>query len=99
VDKQYELYCVADSLFYDSPARFKDGRGDFDLVSQPLPRGWDQFTKGEWIVCVSPTGRAPSASPMAPPVCGAEPGRDVRLFSAYTAVWVLSSQILWGGVS
>ena len=57
MDKRYELYCLANPLFYDSPARFTGGGDDFDLVSQPLPEGWDQFTKGEWIVCAPPVGR------------------------------------------
>lgn len=57
MDKRYELYCLANPLFYDSPARFTGGGGDFDLVSQPLPEGWDQFTKGEWTVCVPPAGK------------------------------------------
>lgn len=56
MDKRYELYCLADPLFYDSPARSNRGGGDFDLVSRPLPEGWDQFPKGEWIVCVPPAG-------------------------------------------
>ena len=57
MDKRYELYCLANPLFYDSPARFTGGGGDFDLASQPLPEGWDQFTKGEWTVCVPPAGK------------------------------------------
>jgi hypothetical protein len=58
VDKRYELYCLADRLFYDSPARSKLGEGDFALASRPLPEGWNQFAKGEWIVCVPAVGMA-----------------------------------------
>jgi tRNA A-37 threonylcarbamoyl transferase component Bud32 len=56
VDKGYELYCLADRLFYDSPARSKLGEGDFTLASRALPGGWNQFAKGEWIVCVPAAG-------------------------------------------
>jgi tRNA A-37 threonylcarbamoyl transferase component Bud32 len=58
VDKRYELYCLADRLFYDSPARSKLDEGDFALASRPLPEGWNQFAMGEWVVCIPAAGMA-----------------------------------------
>ncbi|MBO0776784.1 MAG: lantipeptide synthetase, partial [Actinobacteria bacterium] len=61
MDKRYELYCVADPLFYDSPAQSNRGGEDFAIVSRPLPEGWRRFTKSEWVVYVPPAGMVPRA--------------------------------------
>ena len=41
MDKQYELYCLADPMFYDSPQR-SDRQAYFPIVERPLPPGWQQ---------------------------------------------------------
>lgn len=47
MDKQYEQYCLAHPLFYDSPHS-----GDlpyFPVVRRPLPRGWRKAAHGDWM--------------------------------------------------
>jgi tRNA A-37 threonylcarbamoyl transferase component Bud32 len=56
MDKGYELYCVADRLFYDSPGKSKHGGAEFEMVSRALPAGWQVSAKAEWVVCVPSAG-------------------------------------------
>jgi hypothetical protein len=52
VDKQYELYCLADPLFYDVPERGRAGAADpdFAVASRDLPEGWKRVPRNEWLV-------------------------------------------------
>jgi tRNA A-37 threonylcarbamoyl transferase component Bud32 len=50
VDKQYEIYCLADPTFYDTPDRGLAAGADFDIASRELPEGWQRATRGEWTV-------------------------------------------------
>jgi class III lanthionine synthetase len=59
VDKQYELYCVVDRLFYDSPASRADIGSDFELAARPLPGGWERKAGDEWITCLPPENKMP----------------------------------------
>ncbi|MCL2582120.1 MAG: class III lanthionine synthetase LanKC [Streptosporangiales bacterium] len=54
VDRGYELYCVANPLFYESPVKSQWGDGDFTALE--LPEGWKSGGKGEWIMCSPPAG-------------------------------------------
>ena len=54
VDRGYELYCVANPLFYDSPDKSQWGGGDFSGIV--LPGDWKSGSKGEWIMCSPPAG-------------------------------------------
>ncbi len=58
-DKGYELYCVADPLFYDSPAG-RVGDADFEVATRDLPDGWRRLVKDVWLVHLPPTPRIPS---------------------------------------
>jgi tRNA A-37 threonylcarbamoyl transferase component Bud32 len=53
VDKQYEQYCLADRIFYDSP-RQRDARALFPISLRPLPDGWRRACQGDWLVNVPP---------------------------------------------
>jgi hypothetical protein len=59
VDKRYELYCLADRLFYDSPDSEVRGDAAFQVAARPLPGGWRQLRKGEWLVYVPPANSLP----------------------------------------
>jgi tRNA A-37 threonylcarbamoyl transferase component Bud32 len=49
VEKQYELYCLANPIFYDSPLR--SGRhAHFQVINRPLPAGWQRTPHGDWMM-------------------------------------------------
>jgi tRNA A-37 threonylcarbamoyl transferase component Bud32 len=58
MDKRYEQYCLADSLFYDSP-HVDRSRENFPLSERPLPPGWQRHHIGDWLVNVPPMPRIP----------------------------------------
>ena len=58
MDKRYELYCLSDRLFYDSPNRAA-GDADFRVTARPLPAGWERMQKDEWLVFVPPGNSLP----------------------------------------
>jgi tRNA A-37 threonylcarbamoyl transferase component Bud32 len=49
VDDGYEVYCIADPLFYDS--MIGPGRSEsFDAVKRPVPEGWERHIADNWVV-------------------------------------------------
>ena len=50
MDKQYEMYCLADRMFYDTPDRGLAAGADFDIAGRELPEGWLRAIRGEWLV-------------------------------------------------
>src|SRR5689334_6909652 len=62
---RYELYCLADPLFYDSPVGPRAGRYGYEIAGRPVPTGWRRVTRGDWVVLApgddidSPHGRLP----------------------------------------
>jgi hypothetical protein len=58
VEKQYEVYCLKDRLFYD----VLDGQESpaFAIAGEPLPEGWQRIQRSEWIVYVPPVHEIPS---------------------------------------
>jgi Protein kinase domain len=59
VDKQYEQYCLADRIFYDSP-RQHDPLTLFSISRRPLPDGWRRVHHGDWIINVPPGSPVPA---------------------------------------
>jgi tRNA A-37 threonylcarbamoyl transferase component Bud32 len=59
VDKRYELFCLADPLFYDSPGSSQAAKQGFAVASRPLPEGWTRTSLGEWQVQVPPGDPVP----------------------------------------
>ena len=53
MDKQYEQYCLADPIFYDSPQQ-RDAQAMFPVSLRPLPDGWRRACQGDWLVNVPP---------------------------------------------
>jgi tRNA A-37 threonylcarbamoyl transferase component Bud32 len=60
VDKRYELFCLADPLFYDSPSSSRAAGREFAVASRPLPAGWTRTTVGEWQIRLPPGGPVPA---------------------------------------
>jgi tRNA A-37 threonylcarbamoyl transferase component Bud32 len=58
LDKQYEQYCLAHPLFYDSPQP-SDRRRYFPVVRRPLPRGWRKTAHGDWMTYRPPGAELP----------------------------------------
>ncbi|GAA4636267.1 class III lanthionine synthetase LanKC [Actinoallomurus vinaceus] len=57
MEKQYELYCQKDRLFYD----VLDGqeRPAFSIADESLPEGWQRIRRSEWLVYVPPAQQIP----------------------------------------
>ena len=54
MDDGYEVYCIADPLFYDSmigPNRSES----FDAAQRPVPEGWERHTADNWVI-MKPVG-------------------------------------------
>ncbi|MFG3259392.1 class III lanthionine synthetase LanKC [Streptomyces sp. NPDC048172] len=58
MEKRYEVFCLADRWFYDTPDRLP-GRGavaaPFAEAEGPAPEGWERLPLGEWLY-LQPTG-------------------------------------------
>ena len=60
MDKRYELFCLADPLFYDSPNSSRVARREFAVASRPLPAGWTRTSAGEWQIQLPPGDPVPA---------------------------------------
>ncbi|MER5882473.1 class III lanthionine synthetase LanKC [Streptomyces sp. NPDC001941] len=60
MDKRYEVYCLGDRRFYETPDRLSGARGRtgsapaaggtlFAAAERPLPEGWRHELKGDWL--------------------------------------------------
>lgn len=58
MEKQYEVYCLKDRLFYD----VLDGQESpaFAIADEPLPEGWQRIPRSEWIVYLPPVHEIPA---------------------------------------
>ncbi|MGE5132803.1 MAG: class III lanthionine synthetase LanKC [Gemmatimonadota bacterium] len=50
MDKRYELYCLTDRRFYDSPDGAVARDADFRVSSRSLPPGWERVHWDEWLI-------------------------------------------------
>lgn len=49
--KGYEVYCLVDPLFYDSPAlHTKTESKNFAITEEPVPGGWTRSELDDWLV-------------------------------------------------
>ena len=55
--EQYEVYCLADRLFYERLDRSPEEHPDFEMCSRPLPFGWEHQGSDTWMN-YSPVGDA-----------------------------------------
>jgi serine/threonine protein kinase len=55
MDKRYEVYCLADRVFYETPDRLpkssggKGVAGPFEAARRPVPEGWRSSVTGDWL--------------------------------------------------
>jgi tRNA A-37 threonylcarbamoyl transferase component Bud32 len=62
---RYELYCLADPLFYDSPVGPRTGRSGYETADRTAPADWRRTIRGDWVVLAPrddtgpPQGRPP----------------------------------------
>jgi tRNA A-37 threonylcarbamoyl transferase component Bud32 len=49
VIEQYELYCLADRLFYDTVDPARTEHTDFAACARPAPSGWDHVPSDPWM--------------------------------------------------
>ena len=45
----YELYCLADRRFYETPTNRGAEHPDFALCARPVPDGWDHIPGDTWM--------------------------------------------------
>jgi hypothetical protein len=47
--EQYDLYCIADRIFYDTPSIGSSTDRDFPAASRPTPAGWAGHSSDTWM--------------------------------------------------
>ncbi|WP_371529442.1 class III lanthionine synthetase LanKC [Streptomyces sp. NBC_01283] len=54
MDKRYEVYCLADRHFYETPDRLSVGKNapEFETARRPVPQGWLSAREGDWLTFV-----------------------------------------------
>lgn len=60
MDHGYELYCLADRHFYDSPVVTRGDDVDFDAAERPAPEGWTKSELDDWLVYRPEEARLPA---------------------------------------
>ncbi|MFD8754776.1 class III lanthionine synthetase LanKC [Kitasatospora sp. NPDC059577] len=50
MSKNYDVYCMADPTFFDSPAGLKEEGLEFALTGRPVPEGWSRIPHGDWVL-------------------------------------------------
>ncbi|GGK78662.1 serine/threonine protein kinase [Planomonospora parontospora subsp. parontospora] len=59
MNDQYELYCLADPLFYDTLDGSRGGHPDFPLASREVPDGWTHQATDTWMHYAPAEGTVP----------------------------------------
>ena len=47
---QFQPFCLADKVFFDTPARLGDAGSRFEHADRAAPSGWERTEKGLWVV-------------------------------------------------
>ncbi|HLL69201.1 MAG TPA: class III lanthionine synthetase LanKC [Micromonosporaceae bacterium] len=47
--ERYEMYCLADRIFYDSLEANRSEHPDFAVAGRPVPEGWDHEATDTWM--------------------------------------------------
>jgi hypothetical protein len=50
LDARYELYCLTDPVFYDSPLASRGDDVDFEIAGRCVPEGWRREEFDDWLV-------------------------------------------------
>lgn len=59
MDKRYETYCLADTIFYDVSEQQRMPEPDFEPARRPVPRDWTRSELEKWIVYLPKEVRLP----------------------------------------
>ncbi|MEU5582488.1 hypothetical protein ABZ791_33335 [Streptomyces huasconensis] len=59
MDKRYEVYCLMDAHFYDTPARARGGGTTFAQARRPVPDTWRRSELEDWVVLAPEGARLP----------------------------------------
>ncbi|MFC7649937.1 hypothetical protein ACFQX6_63575 [Streptosporangium lutulentum] len=60
MDDQYELYCLADPLFYDTLDGRRGNHPDFALTARDVPDGWGHQATDTWMHYAPLASQTPS---------------------------------------
>jgi tRNA A-37 threonylcarbamoyl transferase component Bud32 len=50
MDMQYEMYCIVDPVFYDSPVNLQVDNVSFEVARRPIPEDWERLGNSDWLV-------------------------------------------------
>lgn len=50
MSQKYDVYCMVDRVFFDSPTELKEDGLEFSLSSRALPEGWSRVQRGDWVM-------------------------------------------------
>lgn len=50
MDDAFEMYCLADPVFFDSFTRRSAEEDDFELARAPAPQAWQRAHSGDWVM-------------------------------------------------
>ncbi|HEY8374434.1 MAG TPA: hypothetical protein VIL00_17000 [Pseudonocardiaceae bacterium] len=50
MDERYEVYCLTDPDFYDTPSQIRSEELDFELARCPVPAGWSRAEAEDWVI-------------------------------------------------
>ncbi|WP_078900645.1 class III lanthionine synthetase LanKC [Streptomyces sp. SBT349] len=64
MDKRYEVFCLVDRWFYETPDRIsadagQDADGVYETARRPAPEGWRSERRGDWLYFQPETARLP----------------------------------------
>ena len=54
MDDAYTMYCLTDTIFYDSFTLKATADHDFELAQGPVPEGWRRTPSGDWMAYTPP---------------------------------------------
>ncbi|MEV8322582.1 class III lanthionine synthetase LanKC [Kitasatospora sp. NPDC056731] len=57
MSQHYDVYCMADPTFFDSPTELKEEGLDFALSDRAVPEGWNRIRNGDWVIYRPEGGR------------------------------------------
>lgn len=60
MDTQYDVYCMADRLFFDAPTTIRLEKLQFAVAGRPVPAGWQRTELDDWLVYRPPGVELPA---------------------------------------
>lgn len=60
MDAQYDMYCMADRMFFDAPTTIHRDELQFAVTGRPVPPGWQRVELDDWLVYRPPGVNLPA---------------------------------------